>query len=146
MLRCQKKSCWRFTAARSRFITLRKDTIIQSCAYRAQSRNLPAYPHESIRLYTTDHWPFSRWYRLQRMLQNTQSLRLHTAEVAIHPLMILTSFFRRRRRVDFFEICFSFSRGGRSELHYGIHDIIATACKTYHHLPLYYNLSYSVTP
>jgi len=41
--------------------------------------------------------------------------RLHTAEVAIHPLMILTSFFRRWRRVDFFEICFSFSRGGRSK-------------------------------
>ena len=33
--------------------------------------NLPAYPHESIRLYTTDHWPFSQWYHAQENASKT---------------------------------------------------------------------------
>jgi hypothetical protein len=50
----------KFTAAKSRFSVQKQVTTTRRFVYRTRSQNLPACPRESIRLYTKDHWPFSR--------------------------------------------------------------------------------------
>jgi hypothetical protein len=64
--------------AKSRFTTQKQVTTTQLSGYRTRSRDLPAYPRESIRLYTTDHWSFLQWCHPLKMLQNLRILHLHT--------------------------------------------------------------------
>jgi hypothetical protein len=77
--------------AKSRFTTQKQVTTTQLSGYRTRSRDLPAYPRESIRLYTTDHWSFLQWCHPLKMLQNLRILHLHTTGYRDWPPAVIVS-------------------------------------------------------